>query len=528
MPNSETSSRGAPSFINNVGSNTVIVAPSNAAHQHILHCSDDESAVWFSHLIREIWPYVANIAQYVLLEYVQPAMSAFFPKILRPRFTKIDIGEESVTVESVHVHQRKYNDGDTAAVIEVDISYHGHPDIQMTFAEIACGVSEVTVKGRVEIVMRPLLERIPLIGAFQIAFINRPEVDYKLTGLGGFGARSDFMRRGIQNVVDDVLAKAAVLPNRVAYKGILDTDYFHFSAHPVGILRVAALKGAGFPATDRNIFKQAVGICEQPDVYLTLTHGSIVVSTDTINDNADPVWDNELFDFVLTSESASQEIRVEAWDYDLGSNDDFLGKASVLVSELIRNGTKDIQLIGSPENATPTITLAAKWLTISSDLRHIQHAIMTQRSDALRPKNCSPLLLTIEVDEGHNLPSQKRPYVKVKVGSQTFQTNAAYNLEGMFSVENPEFEQSFHVSLKGCIDASVKIEFDVLDTSGELLGKAFSTVAEAIEAGPSGKIYNFALLQAQKANASLRVRLRLAAVLDHPPLWKVLKEPPST
>lgn len=526
MPNSETSSKGTPNGLHHVVPNTIVDPLLNAARNHILQGESDESAIWFSHLIHEIWPYVANIAQFVLLEYVQPAMTAFFPKLLRPRFTKIDIGQDSVIINSVHVHQRKYHDDDNAAVIEADVSYHGHPDIQMTFAEMACGVNEVKLNGRVEIVMRPFLDRIPLIGAFQVAFINRPQVDYKLTGLGAFGTRSDFIRRGIQNVVNDVLAKAAVLPNRVAYKGILDTDYFHFSAQPVGILRVAALKGAGFPATDRNLLKQAVGICEQPDVYLTLTHGSIVFNTECINDNANPVWDNQLFDFVLTSESASQQIHVEAWDYDIGSNDDFLGSATILVSDLIRKGTQKIQLIGSPEDATPTVTLAAKWLTISSDLRHIQHAITTQRSDTLRPKGCSPLLLSIEIDEGHNLPPQKRPYVKVKVASQTFQTNAAYDLEGIFSVQHPEFEQTFHVSLKGSVDASVRIEFDVLDTSGELLGKAFSTVAEAIEAGPSGKIYNFALLQAEKANATLRVRLRLSAVLDHPPLWKVLKDPP--
>lgn len=519
------SSKNPISEINRIVSDALPEAPIYAAHQlmHILNGNTDESAVWFSHFIREVWPYVANIAQFVLLEYVQPAMGAFFPKLLYPRFTKIDLGTDSVVVNSIHVHQRKYAADDMAAVIEADISYHGCPDIQMTFAEMACGVNQVDLSGRVEILVRPLLDRIPLIGAFQIAFINRPELEYKLTGLGAYCTRSDFIRRGIQNVVDDVLAKAAVLPNRVAYKGVPDIDYFCFSAHPVGILRVAALKGSGFPSTDRNLLKQAVGICELPDVYLALTHGSVVVHTERINDSDSPVWDNQLFDFVLTSESASQQLRIDAWDYDLGSNDDFLGSASVLISDLIRSGTKEVALTGSPENATPTVTLAAKWLTISSNLRHIQHAIMTQRSDTLRPANCSPLLLSIEIDEGRNLPLEKRPYVRVKIGSQTFQTNAAYNLDGVFSVEHPDFEQSFHVSMKGDVDASVKIEFVVLDISGEVLGRAFSTLAEAVDAGSEGKIYNFALLQAEKANASLRVRLRLQAVLDQPPLWKVLK-----
>lgn len=489
----------------------------------------DESAVWLSDIIREVWPFASNIVQFILLEYAQPALTAAVPAGLpAPKFSRIDIDDAAPVVDRICVLHRKFARDDHAVVIEAEVTYNAKPDIQMTLSDFAFGVNHVKLQGRVEIVIRPLLDRVPLIGALQIAFINRPHLDYNLTGLAAV-ANQSLISRILRIFADSVVGKIAVLPNRVAYKSDPDVDYFTFSTQPVGVLRVAALCGQGFPPTDREVFKQALGMSELPDVYLLLSHGSIKVQTNRIDDSADPVWENQIFDFVLTSESASQLLRVDAYDYDLGiGNDDFLGCKEVLVSDLIRSGVSEVHLEGAPDNAHPTVKLAVKWLTISSNLRHVQHAIMTQRSDTLRPKTCSRLLLTIEVDEAHNLPPGKRPYVRVTAGPHKFETNAAYNLENVYSVEHPEFEQSFHVSLQGTADASIKIEFHVLDlNSGEKLGWAYSSLAEAVEAGPAGKTYNFALLGAQKPNASLRVRTKLAAVLDQSPMWKVLSDPTS-
>lgn len=489
----------------------------------LLHSAadNDESAVLLSHIIRETFPFAANIVQSILVDYVQPALNASMPKGLPvPYFTRIGIGDNTPSIDRIRVSRRKYSEHDMAAVVEADVSYDGKPDIEMTLSGIPFGVSHATLRGRVEVLLRPLLDRVPLIGASQVAFVNRPTLDFTLTGLAAMGNQS-LIRGIVRKVVEDVLADSAVLPNRVAFKCAPELDYFQYSAQPVGVLRVAALRATGFPSTDRNRLKQAVGICEQPDAYLTLTHGSKVVQTEPIYDAADPVFENEVFDFVLTSESPAQLLTIEAYDYDFGiNNDDFLGRASVLVNELVRNGTSEVPLHDSPENAKPVLMLAAKELHLSSDLRHLQHAIMSQRSDKIRPSSCSSLLLTVEIDEAHNLPTGKRPYVRVRVGSQVANTSAAR------SVENPKFEESFHLSLREEVDATAKIEYEALDFfSGECLGYAFCSVAEAVEAGPVGKTYKFALTRAQRANASLRVRVRLQAVIEDPPLWRQLAAP---
>ncbi|KAI0566599.1 Synaptotagmin [Gracilaria domingensis] len=471
-----------------------------------------------------MWPYAANIAQDLIIQYVQPALEANVPAgFPLPQFTRIDIGMDSVVVERVRVLERKFDEGDTAAVIEADINYDGNPEVELTLSDFRLGVNHAQLKGRVEILLRPLVPHIPLVGGGQIAFINTPEFDFTLTGVAALG-NHPWLQGLVHNVSETLLSDFAVLPNRFAFKVIPSLEYFTFAAHPVGVLRFAALSGSGFPSTDEHWFKQFIGVSAFPDVYLCLHHGCTKFQTDHVTSNANPTWENQMFDFVLGTSSASQELRIEAYDSDVGT-DDFLGRASIPVSELVRHGEMALPLNDAPDNASPELRVAAKWLPLSTNLRDIQKAIIAQRSQSGRPKHCSHLLLTVDVDEAHNLPPNKRPYVKVIVGGQICATSAAYNLEQIYSVEDPEYERSFPILLRGAIDASTRIEYKVVDMrTGDLMGWAFSSISEAVEASPNGKEYNFALTNAHRPDAKLKIRVKIWAVIDDPPLWENLSD----
>lgn len=490
--------------------------------------NQDESSRWLSYIVQEVWPYVAQIVTFTVQEYIQPALHSAMPAgIPAPRFTRINIGNDPLRIERVSVYERRYSAMDICPVLEADIVYEGNPEIEMRYAGIVFGVQDTQVKGRVEVLFRPLINRIPLIGAVQVAFINRPQIDYKLTGVAALADQS-LIRGTVKSVVEDVFASIAVLPHRVAGKIAPDTDYLHFVAKPLGVLRVAAISGNGFPCTDRNPLKQAIGQSELPDVYLRIRHGSKSYDTKPINSCSEPEWQDEIFDFVLTTESPSQELQIEAYDSDLGQ-DDFLGRAFVLVKDLVNTGVRPIQLEDSPEDAIPVVRIAAKWLPLSTNLREAQDALLEQRQGKKRGTYCSSLLLTVDIDEAKNLPPKRRPYVRVRIGRHEFHTSAAYDMPGIFSVENPDFEQSFHVTLDGSVDVTERIQYEVLDLySGQMLGHAFSSLAEAIQGGGEGKVYNFPLIDAARADASLRLRVQISAVIDRPPLWEELADPSSS
>lgn len=390
----------------------------------------------------------------------------------------------------------------------------------LTFFFLSCPYPlTIHVTGSLECLVRPLIPRPPLFGAVSCSFIDPPELDFSLSGLAAVGDAGLF-KKIIQGAVTSTFSSMLVMPNRLVFKLDPRLDFLSFAAHPVGVLRVAALSGTGFPLTDESRLKQALGALPDPDVYLTLQVGSICKSTDRVDDQTDPVWTGAVHDFVLSSSSDAQQLIIKAYDYDVGF-DDFLGYAKVRISDLIKTRICRIPLIDSPMGATPAVSLSARWLPLSGELRPIQSAVVAQRTDKKMPPGCSRLLLTVNVDEGRNLPAVgKRPFVRCQVGPHRFETWAAYELSGVISVCNPDYESSFHALLQSDVDTETRIEFSVIDQkSGQTIGTAYCLFSEVLQAGPNGKVFKFALMQC-KVGASLRVRVKLEAIIDSPPLWE--------
>ena len=358
----------------------------------------DEQVKWLSFMIKEMWPYASIIAYDCMRTYIPPALRKAVPDGMPcPRLTKLELGEETPQIEAVLVRQAEYMNGSTGIIIEAQIAYHGKPNIEMSYGPATFGISEVTVCGRLEIILRPLTDHIPLFGGVQIGFINKPKLSYSLAGAAAV-ADHNLLQSYVQQAIEDVFGKVMVLPNRLSYKLSHTTDYFKFATPILAVIRIAVIRGDNFPATDRHPIKQFFGIDEKPDVYVKLSYGNQVHKTNIISDSTNPVWENQVFDFMATTNSSSQRLQIEAYDSDIGT-DDFLGQATCSIGDLVGHGVCKINLKDSPENAKPSLEIMAKWLPISTALRHVQHGIIANRSDSTRPSDCSHLILSVDIGE---------------------------------------------------------------------------------------------------------------------------------
>ena len=68
-----------------------------------------------------------------------------------------------------------------------------------------------------EILVCPLLPRMPLVGATQFAFINPPKIDFSLAGVAAW-ADFEIFKSTFRSVADQVIASMFVLPNRISFK----------------------------------------------------------------------------------------------------------------------------------------------------------------------------------------------------------------------------------------------------------------------------------------------------------------------
>uniref|UniRef100_A0A3Q3BH52 Extended synaptotagmin-like protein 1b n=1 Tax=Kryptolebias marmoratus TaxID=37003 RepID=A0A3Q3BH52_KRYMA len=102
-----------------------------------------------------------------------------------------------------------------------------------------------------------------------------------------------------------------------------------------GVLRIHLLEAQNLVAKDNLMGGMVKG---KSDPYVKISVGSNTFKSHVIKENLNPTW-NEMYEVVLSGHS-DQDIKFEAFDKDMDS-DDFLGRFSVKLSEVIRSQYTD-------------------------------------------------------------------------------------------------------------------------------------------------------------------------------------------
>lgn len=394
--------------------------------------------------------------------------------------------------------------------IEAEIEYEGDMHIELALGKgaslINFGISELTMKGIVEILIGPRVAKMPFFAAQQVSFLNPPEMEYNLTGVAAI-ANSDIFRRKFREVALKIFNETFVLPARTCMPVFTDTDFLQCNVDHMGVLRVRLDSGHKFANTDAKI----LGMGGAPDVYLRLTHSGISKDTSTYTDKRNPKFKNEIMDFVIASTSKNQLLDVKAYDFDLVGEDDLLGYKKIDLSSVVEKDELKLQLTDDLHGSHPYIKLRAKRLGLSFEEADIVDIMKTYTHQKHFKRNCSPLLLTVNIAECLNLPKVEAPYVKFTVGRKiSFETGSAFHGrlgEVTFDPTNPIFMMSFTAFISEPITRTTRVEFRVLDRStGEKIGECSAYVMDRTQT-------TFNIKGAGKESV-LRASIKLAAIMD--------------
>lgn len=58
------------------------------------------------------------------------------------------------------------------------------------------GVEDAKLRGRLRVTLRPLLRRVPVVGAVQVSLVEQPEFDFDITLVGRWGVMTRQRGRG--------------------------------------------------------------------------------------------------------------------------------------------------------------------------------------------------------------------------------------------------------------------------------------------------------------------------------------------
>jgi len=245
-------------------------------------------------------------------------------------FEKCDLGDAPASLKNLEICRRLLGNHEKVLQIDGSLIYHGNTDIVVNAILFKLPITKITFRGHFSVLLRPLIGEKPIVAGAQIFFMDVPEIDYEF-GVEGAGAALSslvsIMKSALKETVAREVSNQFVMPNRkLIQQKVSDEveqtiDWGEIS-HPMpeGVLRVRLARGRDLVASDLAIFGDATS-----DPYGKIMLGSQVLKTSTVSQTCDPDWPaGECYD--LTVFSFRQLLKLEIFDHDMLSADDFLGK----------------------------------------------------------------------------------------------------------------------------------------------------------------------------------------------------------
>ncbi|KAF1353059.1 hypothetical protein EJ07DRAFT_168607 [Lizonia empirigonia] len=398
-----------------------------------------ESAGFLNDIVEQLWPNINVAGCKMIKEIVEPILASTLPgPLANLRFTKLDLGPVPLRLSAVDVHKS------TTGGIKLDMNviWESKSDIELDGKMLPkIGIEHVHLKGRLSILLAPLTNIIPLIGAAQVAFISPPELSLDFTdaaNIADLGILSGTIRKTILGIIGGM----AVLPNRFLVKLDNSNDYFKTYQPHLGVIRLTIERATGISGPKKSGAKRLLAkiVKDVPDCYCKVSVGAEEEwRTSTKKNDHDPEW-NETHDFLVAD--FEQAISLDIQDDDIGADDD-IGMGHISIKDiLLSGGTKEVALTHKGEQTQARVTVHAQFFNFVAEPQALS-ASHSQGEGQL----CG--LATVLVASALGLQGQRdeiQPSVKVSWGGKEFRTAVKTYTPGT-DIFNPSFDQAFRIPI---------------------------------------------------------------------------------
>ncbi|XP_073313067.1 calcium-dependent lipid-binding protein-like [Primulina huaijiensis] len=296
-----------------------------------------EQVKWLNKQLGKLWPFVADAAEAVIKESVEPLLEQYRPTgITSLKFSKLSLGTVAPKIEGIRVQNLK----EGQITMDIDLRWGGDPSIILAVeaalvASIPIQLKDLQVFTVVRAIFQ-LADEIPCISAVVVALLAdpKPRIDYTLKAIGGSLTALPGLSDMIDDTVNSIVTDMLQWPHRIVVPiGGIPVDLSELELKPVGKVTVTVVRANEL----KN--KELIG---KSDPYVVLHIRPLVkVKTKVVDNNLNPVW-NQTFE-LIAEDKETQSLILEVFDQDIGQ-DKRLGITKLPLMELEAETAKEIEL----------------------------------------------------------------------------------------------------------------------------------------------------------------------------------------
>ena len=257
----------------------------------------------------------------------------------------------------------------------------------------------------------------------------------------------------IRGILDNIIKRGFVWPNRFSAWLDLDSlknlrDQTYSLQRPSGVLVVDVFRG-------RDLMKKDLGGKSDPYVNVAIGQNIQSFKDKYVANTVNPDWNYQAL--FAVEEPSGHSLSLEVFDYDAGTEDDFMGQVEVSVKSLVESGTWQ-QWLSLEEAKHGDVLVGSQWCPVTPDL-----------PVSLSSSRC---VVSLYIHSGSNIAPEKGRAVpvtrcEVKVGQER---RGGWSSRAKGPSESPSYQQGqMFISPSPSTDT---INITVLDIkSGHSLGR---------------------------------------------------------
>ncbi|XP_060213274.1 calcium-dependent lipid-binding protein-like [Lycium barbarum] len=296
-----------------------------------------EQVKWLNKQLGKLWPFVAEAAEAIIKESVEPLLEDYRPPgITSLKFSKLSLGTVSPKIEGIRVQKLKKDQ----ITMDIDLRWGGDPNIVLgveaaMVASVPIQLKDLQVFTVVRVIFQ-LAEEIPCISAVVVALLSepKPKIDYTLKAVGGSLTALPGISDMIDDTVNSIVTDMVEWPHRIVVPiGGVPVDTSDLELKPQGKLLVTVVRA--------NSLKNSEMVGKSDPYVVVYIRPLFKLKTKTIDNNLNPVWD-QTFE-LIAEEKETQSLILEVFDKDVGQ-DKRMGVTKLPLNELVAETPKEIEL----------------------------------------------------------------------------------------------------------------------------------------------------------------------------------------